>query len=173
MLEETGVETEFDSVLAFWHGHRGLFGKSDLFFVVRMRLKPGTDPSALRPQVCKVFAVGVTHRRGREGGREGRGGCDTVVTLTVYIISLCLWKRTRCDIRQALLHCAVRHAVRAAVVTGARQFKGLNNVCCFSFSEYSWPKPSPWSQTRHIVVLKRFEVSAVFVLFCLIFFFQL
>lgn len=52
MLEETGVETEFDSVLAFRHGHRGLFGKSDLFFVVRMRLKPGADASALQPQVC-------------------------------------------------------------------------------------------------------------------------
>lgn len=52
VLEETGVETEFDSVLAFRHGHRGLFGKSDLFFVVRMRLKPGVDASALQPQVC-------------------------------------------------------------------------------------------------------------------------
>jgi len=51
VLEETGVETEFDSVLAFRHGHFGLFGKSDLFFVVRMRLKPGSDASILRPQV--------------------------------------------------------------------------------------------------------------------------
>lgn len=55
VLEETGVQTEFISVLAFRHGHRGLFGKSDLFFVVRMRLKPGTDASTLQPQ------VGVRH----------------------------------------------------------------------------------------------------------------
>lgn len=54
VLEETGVETEFDSVLAFRHGHRGLFGKSDLFFVVRMRLKPGVDGSALQPQASFV-----------------------------------------------------------------------------------------------------------------------
>lgn len=48
------METEFDSVLAFRHGHRGLFGKSDLFFVVRMRLKPGVDGSALQPQASVV-----------------------------------------------------------------------------------------------------------------------
>lgn len=51
VLEETGVHVDFDSVLAFRHGHWGLFGKSDLFFVVRMRLKPGTDGSELVPQV--------------------------------------------------------------------------------------------------------------------------
>ncbi|CAN0201275.1 unnamed protein product [Laminaria digitata] len=54
VLEETGVQTEFDSVLAFRHGHRGLFGKSDLFFVVRMRLKPGADASALQPQETEI-----------------------------------------------------------------------------------------------------------------------
>ncbi|CAM9694312.1 unnamed protein product, partial [Hapterophycus canaliculatus] len=54
VLEETGVDTEFDSVLAFRHGHRGLFGKSDLFFVVRMRLKPGADASALQPQESEI-----------------------------------------------------------------------------------------------------------------------
>ncbi|CAM9201160.1 unnamed protein product [Ectocarpus sp. 12 AP-2014] len=52
--EETGLDTEFDSVLAFRHGHRGLFGKSDLFFVVRMRLKPGADSSALQPQESEI-----------------------------------------------------------------------------------------------------------------------
>ena len=51
MLEETGIHAEFESVLAFRHGHKGLFGKSDLFFVVRMRLKPGTDAKDLRAQV--------------------------------------------------------------------------------------------------------------------------
>lgn len=59
VLEETGVETEFDSVLAFRHGHRGLFGKSDLFFVVRMRLKPGVDGSALQPQASAFGQIRV------------------------------------------------------------------------------------------------------------------
>lgn len=58
VLEETGVQAEFDSVLAFRHGHRGLFGKSDLFFVVRMRLKPGADASALEPQVGGASSCG-------------------------------------------------------------------------------------------------------------------
>lgn len=51
MFEETGLHAEFESVLAFRHGHRGLFGKSDLFFVVRMKVKPGTDTNNLRAQV--------------------------------------------------------------------------------------------------------------------------
>lgn len=63
VLEETGVETEFDSVLAFRHGHQGLFGKSDLFFVVRMRLKPGADPSTLRPQVCRLPTGGLLYHQ--------------------------------------------------------------------------------------------------------------
>ena len=64
VLAETGVETEFDSVLAFRHGHRGLFGKSDLFFVVRMRLKPGSDAFALRPQASvkrRGLSLNATH----------------------------------------------------------------------------------------------------------------
>lgn len=51
VFEETGLHAEFESVLAFRHGHRGLFGKSDLFFVVRMKVKPGTDTNNLRAQV--------------------------------------------------------------------------------------------------------------------------
>lgn len=53
-MEETGVIAEFDSILAFRHSHSGLFGKSDLFFVVRLRLKEGTDASKLLPQVGYV-----------------------------------------------------------------------------------------------------------------------
>lgn len=59
VLEETGVQAEFESILAFRHSHSALFGKSDLFFVVRMRLKEGTDPSCLRPQVSYVKVVFV------------------------------------------------------------------------------------------------------------------
>lgn len=54
VMEETGVDAEFDSILAFRHSHSGLFGKGDLFFVVRMTLKEGTDASKLRPQVVYV-----------------------------------------------------------------------------------------------------------------------
>lgn len=59
VLEETGVETEFDSVIAFRHGHRGLFGKSDLFFVIRMRLKSGVDSTRLQPQVGYLWGGGA------------------------------------------------------------------------------------------------------------------
>ncbi|CAM9951476.1 unnamed protein product, partial [Phaeothamnion confervicola] len=45
VLEETGVMAEMESVLAFRHGHGFAFGKSDLFFVVKMRLKPDVSAS--------------------------------------------------------------------------------------------------------------------------------
>lgn len=62
VLEETGVQAEFESILAFRHSHSALFGKSDLFFVVRMRLKEGTDPSCLKPQVSYLQVVFVILR---------------------------------------------------------------------------------------------------------------
>lgn len=66
MFEETGLHAEFESVLAFRHGHRGLFGKSDLFFVVRMRVKPGTDANNLRAQVRDgVVILGSPKSSGR------------------------------------------------------------------------------------------------------------
>ena len=37
MLEETGVKTEFDALVCFrhWHGYR--YGKSDIYFVCRLK----------------------------------------------------------------------------------------------------------------------------------------
>lgn len=40
VLEETGIETTFEAVVGVRHGHFGLFGKSDLFFCVVLRVKP-------------------------------------------------------------------------------------------------------------------------------------
>ena len=37
VLEETGVRTQFRSILAFWHRHGLVWGQSDLYFVVRAR----------------------------------------------------------------------------------------------------------------------------------------
>ncbi|CAN0399623.1 unnamed protein product, partial [Discosporangium mesarthrocarpum] len=56
VLEETGLETTFRSVIAFRHGHSFLFSKSDLFFVVCMALKEGTDSTYLRPQASEIEA---------------------------------------------------------------------------------------------------------------------
>jgi 8-oxo-dGTP pyrophosphatase MutT (NUDIX family) len=43
VFEETGVRTEFVSILGIRHGHNIAFGKSDMFFLVvgRCRSTPG------------------------------------------------------------------------------------------------------------------------------------
>ena len=43
VLEETGIETTFDAVVGCRHGHFGLFGKSDLFFCVGLRVRDGAS----------------------------------------------------------------------------------------------------------------------------------
>lgn len=43
VMEETGIDTEFDAVIGCRHGHFGLFGKSDLFFCVGLRVKDGAS----------------------------------------------------------------------------------------------------------------------------------
>lgn len=40
--EETGIETRFDSIVAFWHRHGLAWGQSDLYFVAR--LTPTSPP---------------------------------------------------------------------------------------------------------------------------------
>uniref|UniRef100_A0A061R3E1 Nudix hydrolase 2-like n=1 Tax=Tetraselmis sp. GSL018 TaxID=582737 RepID=A0A061R3E1_9CHLO len=47
VLEETGIDAEFQAVLAVRQAHGFGFGKSDLFFVCAMRPKPG--PQELKP----------------------------------------------------------------------------------------------------------------------------
>lgn len=47
--EETGVKTEFHSILGIRHGHNVAFGKSDMFFLVALRLRDDVeDASAIR-----------------------------------------------------------------------------------------------------------------------------
>ena len=43
VMEETGIDTEFGAVIGCRHGHFGLFGKSDLFFCVALRVKDGAS----------------------------------------------------------------------------------------------------------------------------------
>jgi len=49
--EETGVRTEFHSILGIRHGHNVAFGKSDMFFLVSLKLKDGDDAGAIK--VCE------------------------------------------------------------------------------------------------------------------------
>ena len=46
--EETGVRTEFHSILGIRHGHNVAFGKSDMFFLVSLKLKDGNDAGAIK-----------------------------------------------------------------------------------------------------------------------------
>ena len=39
VFEETGVECEFESILAFWHRHGLMFGKSDFYYVCLLKPK--------------------------------------------------------------------------------------------------------------------------------------
>lgn len=48
--EETGIKCDFESVLAFWHRHGLVFGKSDFYFVCLMKPKTHTinlDPNEI------------------------------------------------------------------------------------------------------------------------------
>ncbi|CAM9279710.1 unnamed protein product, partial [Chrysoparadoxa australica] len=53
VLEETGVDTRFLSVLAVRHGHGFLHQKSDLFFVMAMRLN-SPEGIELTPQASEI-----------------------------------------------------------------------------------------------------------------------
>lgn len=48
VLEETGIETEFESLLTFWHRHGLAFGKSDMYFVCLLK------PKSLEINACPV-----------------------------------------------------------------------------------------------------------------------
>jgi 8-oxo-dGTP pyrophosphatase MutT (NUDIX family) len=49
VLEETGIKTQFEALVCFrhWHGYR--YGKSDIYFVCRLR--PRTSPKILYPRI--------------------------------------------------------------------------------------------------------------------------
>jgi len=50
VLEETGVQTKFESVIAFRHSHGFSFGVSDMFFILRM----APETFALQPQLSEI-----------------------------------------------------------------------------------------------------------------------
>lgn len=55
VLEETGVRTKFNSVLAFRQTHNAMFGKSDLFFICLMDLEEGGSTD-ITFQQCELVA---------------------------------------------------------------------------------------------------------------------
>jgi ADP-ribose pyrophosphatase YjhB (NUDIX family) len=52
VLEETGIETEFVSILSIRQSHTALFGKSDLFFICLLRPKTTT----IQMQIAEIAA---------------------------------------------------------------------------------------------------------------------
>ncbi|KAL4858595.1 Nudix hydrolase 2 [Chlorella vulgaris] len=52
VLEETGIRARFDAVLAMRQAHGFAFGKSDMFFVVALKLLPGPQARALKFLPC-------------------------------------------------------------------------------------------------------------------------
>lgn len=50
VFEETGIKTEFKGILSFRHVHKGMFGKSDLFFICLM--KPLTSTIVLDDEIA-------------------------------------------------------------------------------------------------------------------------
>ncbi|PSC72444.1 Nudix hydrolase 8 [Micractinium conductrix] len=55
VLEETGVRARFDAVLAMRQAHGFAWGKSDMFFVVALKLEPG--PQVLQMQEDELVGV--------------------------------------------------------------------------------------------------------------------
>jgi 8-oxo-dGTP pyrophosphatase MutT (NUDIX family) len=58
VLEETGVNADFEGVIGVRQAHGISFGKDDLFFLCVLRLKPGADASpVLTPQEGEIAAA--------------------------------------------------------------------------------------------------------------------
>eukprot|EP00962_Isochrysis_galbana_P006917 scaffold1870_cov96-Isochrysis_galbana.AAC.3 len=68
VLEETGVASNFESILAFWHRHNCGWGKSDLYFVAR--LTPTSRDLTPCPDEISDCRFGPP---GRGGARRGAG----------------------------------------------------------------------------------------------------
>lgn len=56
VLEETGLQVSFEAVLGFSHNHKYAFGKSDLFFITKLRLMD-EHPERLIPQASEIEEV--------------------------------------------------------------------------------------------------------------------
>ena len=73
VLEETGVKTEFVSILGIRHGHGVAFGKSDMFFLVSLRIADGERARGSRARTG-TRGGGVARPRGRVAQRIHPGG---------------------------------------------------------------------------------------------------
>ncbi|KAG7346854.1 NUDIX domain containing protein [Nitzschia inconspicua] len=78
VLEETGIQAKFDSILSFRHTHGMAHGRSDIFFVCR--LNPVEDDRRIPtpvPQACEVAEamwLPLTEYRSMiEGDKDGKG----------------------------------------------------------------------------------------------------
>jgi hypothetical protein len=56
-MEETGVAVEFEAILGIRHGHDVAFGKSDLFFLVALKLADGAEDAAITIQEQELAAA--------------------------------------------------------------------------------------------------------------------
>ena len=57
VMEETGVAVEFEAILGIRHGHDVAFGKSDLFFLVALKLADGAEDAAITIQEQELAAA--------------------------------------------------------------------------------------------------------------------
>lgn len=57
VFEETGVKAEFVSILGIRHGHNIAFGKSDMFFLVALRIADGAADHAITIQEQELVAA--------------------------------------------------------------------------------------------------------------------
>ena len=117
VLEETGVDSHFHSILAFWHRHGLTWGKSDLYYVARMEARSEeiviqedeisacrwmdldefvqTQDHPLILAVCKnVYGLG---KRGEQGGGAGdnaagsTGGPQPLLPLAEMVMEGVSW----------------------------------------------------------------------------------
>lgn len=57
VFEETGVRTEFVSILGIRHGHNIAFGKSDMFFLVALAIADGATEHTITIQEQELAAA--------------------------------------------------------------------------------------------------------------------
>ena len=58
VFEETGVRTEFVSILGIRHGHNAPFGKSDMFFLCALKIAGGKQTHDITVQEAELAAAG-------------------------------------------------------------------------------------------------------------------
>lgn len=56
VMEETGIQSEFKSVLAVWHKHGMQFNRSDLYFACELQLNEGENARAEGPTIPEPVA---------------------------------------------------------------------------------------------------------------------